>query len=43
MKKSLLKEFLEKKNIQFKDCTKRQQEILTKEKPPLWDWYTWNI
>jgi|AntAceMinimDraft_10_1070366.scaffolds.fasta_scaffold61459_2 hypothetical protein len=43
MKKHLMERFLRLKNLKFEDCTKRQKEILTKEKPKIWDLYQWNI
>lgn len=43
MKQTLLKNFLELKNTTLKKCTGRQNEILKKEEPEMWEMYTWNL
>lgn len=38
-----MESFLARKNMTFDQCNRRQKEILTKEKPNIWDFYTWQL
>ena len=43
LKKILMEQFLQDKNITFDKCTKRQKQILTNEEPNIWEFYQWNL
>lgn len=42
-KKYLLSSFLKSKGVTFNKCSKRQKDILLKEKPNMWNFYIWII